>query len=167
MFHTILADPPWLERGGGKIKRGADRHYELMKTDQIIQTMLEAPVWCPAESCHLYLWVTNNFLEDGLRVMRELGFRYITMITWMKDMIGLGYYFRGQTEQLLFGTRGATQKPKVRTMSTAIVEKRRAHSQKPEQTYKIIECVSYAPYLEMFARVRRPGWYSWGKGVEA
>ena len=61
-YKTIYADPPWLERGGGKIKRGADKHYELMKTADI----MALPVKDLAEdNCHLYLWTTNNFLQDG------------------------------------------------------------------------------------------------------
>ena len=75
-YRCIVADPPWNERGGGKIKRGADRHYPLMKTPDIA-CMLLAPAWRPAESCHLWLWVTDNFLPDGLLVMDALGFRYV------------------------------------------------------------------------------------------
>ena len=85
MFHCVQADPPWLERGGGKIKRGADRHYKLMKTVDILDLMLDTfEEVGVAEDAHLYLWVTNNFLEDGLFVMNGLGFRYITNVAWVK-----------------------------------------------------------------------------------
>ena len=92
-YKTIYADPPWNEVGGGKkYKRGADRHYPLMKTKDIIAL----PVQDIADTnCHLYLWVTNNFLPDGLQVMQAWGFRYITTITWMKDRFGLGQYSGG------------------------------------------------------------------------
>lgn len=63
-YEIIYADPPWYESGGGKIKRGADRHYPLMKTKDIMA--LNVP---SAENAHLYLWVTNNFMADGLKVM--------------------------------------------------------------------------------------------------
>ena len=165
MFHTILADPPWLERGGGKIKRGADRHYPLLKTPEILEVMTSAPVWYPAESCHLYLWVTNNFLPDGLWLVEQLGFDYKTVLTWGKDRMGLGYYFRGQTEQLLFASKGLILKPRVKTKSTLMLEARREHSQKPELAYEVIEAVSHAPYLEMFCRQPREGWYSWGDEI--
>lgn len=102
-YHTIYADPPWMERGGGKIKRGADRHYPLMSTKDIMA--LDVPS-SAADDCHLYLWVTNNFLPDGLKVMEAWGFRYVTMITWLKDRAGLGQYFRGITESCLFGIKG-------------------------------------------------------------
>jgi len=105
-YRTILADPPWYERGAGKIKRGADRHYDLLKTHNIIRIILEDSPFNPADNCHLYLWVTNNFLKDGLRVIDELGFRYVTNLVWVKDRFGLGQYFRGQHELCLFAVKG-------------------------------------------------------------
>jgi N6-adenosine-specific RNA methylase IME4 len=134
-FCTLMADPPWLERGSGQIKRGADRHYPLMKTDAICR--LPVSSWMAADA-HAYVWVTNNFLPDGLRVMAAWGFRFITLVTWFKgdlsddwvDMVctdqqidepsreklivqadaalqmGIGQYFRGVTESCLFGVRG-------------------------------------------------------------
>lgn len=80
-YQTIMADPPWLERGSGQCKRGADRHYSLMKTRDICA--LPVARWA-APSAHLYLWVTNNFLPDGLEVMWAWGFRYVTKIDWYK-----------------------------------------------------------------------------------
>ena len=92
-YKTIYADPPWREQGGGKIKRGADRHYPLMKTKDI----KALPVKDIADDdCWLFLWVTNNFLKDGLEVMEEWGFRYVTNFVWTKERFGIGYYFRGQ-----------------------------------------------------------------------
>ncbi len=116
-YQIIYADCPWAESGGGKIKRGADRHYSLMKTEDILN--LDVPAICDANA-HLYLWVTNNFLIDGLEVMRAWGFDYKTVITWVKaenqvslgfgwvlQRVGLGQYFRGITEQCLFGVKGS------------------------------------------------------------
>lgn len=124
------------------------------------------------ENAHLYLWVTNNFLEDGLKVMRELGFRYITNIVWKKDRIGLGQYFRGQHELCLFGVKGRLpykhQVSATRsscTESTVIEAPRRKHSQKPDEMYGKIENTSYPPYVEIFAREEREGWDSWGDEV--
>ncbi len=165
MYRCIAADPPWLERGGGKIKRGADRHYPLMKTPDIIDLMWDvlAPVMDPT-GCHLHLWVTNNFLRDGLQVMDALGFRYVTMRTWAKDKIGLGQYWRGQTEQLLFGVMGKL--PALNRTESTLIGKglvpRGRHSEKPAIAYEEIERVSPGPRLEMFARGPRPGWTVWG-----
>ena len=73
-FKTILADPPWPEHGGGKIQRGADRHYPLMKIGDI-KGLAPYVEQVAADNCHLYLWTTNNYLPDALDIMREWGFR--------------------------------------------------------------------------------------------
>lgn len=181
-YQTIYADPPWNEVGGGRIKRGADRHYPLMKTKDI--KWLDVNKFAD-KNCHLYLWTTNNFLKDALEIMEHWGFRYITNIVWCKDRFGLGYYFRGQHELLLFGTKGQL-KPKhkdfsepnrwsgtkqlpttLTTPTTVIHAKRTTHSTKPEDFYTLIETVSHSPYLELFARRRRENWNIWGNEVES
>lgn len=165
-YRTVYADPPWLERGAGKIKRGADRHYPLMKTNEIIEYMKQIDI---DENAHLYLWVTNNFLPDGLKVMEALGFRYVTNRVWVKDKIGLGQYYRGQHELLLFGVKGKLPYKKAVgntrskcSISTVIKERRREHSAKPKSVYEDIERTSHPFYIEVFARNRRDGWDSWG-----
>jgi N6-adenosine-specific RNA methylase IME4 len=106
MYSTILMDPPWNETGGGKIKRGADKHYPLVKTPDLPRVIMQSPEWRPANDCHLYMWATNTFLADAIWLMGTLGFKYKTNVVWTKDRIGLGQYFRGQHELLLFGVRG-------------------------------------------------------------
>jgi len=165
LYRTVLADPPWLERGAGQIKRGADRHYPLMQTRDICSLPVRS--WA-ADDAHLYLWVTNNFLEDGLQVVRAWGFRYVTVITWMKDRAGLGQYFRGLTEHCLFAVRG--QLPYAMTEdghrlqgATGFFEAPRGeHSVKPETLRQMAERVSPGPRLEMFARRPAEGWDLWG-----
>jgi N6-adenosine-specific RNA methylase IME4 len=187
-FKTVCADPPWNEAGGGKIKRGADRHYPLIKKkEDILRVMLQAPCWVIADDAHLWLWVTNNFLPDGLWIMEALGFRYITNRVWAKMeeapsqavfspgehkpvyrrcRMGLGQYLRGCHELLLFGVRGKTMKPDTSVaMPSLLLAPTQEHSVKPAQAYKDIERVSPGPYLEMFARETREGWISWGNEV--
>ena len=168
-YRTILADPPWNETGGGKIRRGADAHYSLMKTDDIIQLMKDVLDGNVDENAHLYLWVTNNHLIDGLRVIDALGFRYVTTITWLKDRFGLGQYFRGNTEHCLFAVKGVLPYKVIdgkRAQGvTGFVEKRTEHSRKPEQLFVMAERVSYAPRIELFARRRREGWDLFGDEV--
>jgi len=164
MYKTICIDPPWNETGGGRIKRGADRHYSLLKDHEILQEIIKSGVFDPDENCHLYLWVTNNFLESGLLLMKALGFRYVTNLVWVKDRIGLGQYFRGQHELLLFGVKGRLP-AKVKNVPTVILAARSEHSRKPEVAYAMMEAVSHPPRLEMFARRRRLGWYVWGDEV--
>jgi N6-adenosine-specific RNA methylase IME4 len=105
--------------------------------------------------------VTNNFLEDGLKVLKALGFKYITNISWIKPTFGLGYYFRGQHEICLFGTkgRGAAIKTDDRAISSVIKAPKRKHSQKPEAFYNLVEKRSVGGYLYMFSRSKdRHGW---------
>ncbi len=187
-YRTIYADPPWLERGAGQTVRGAQKHYTLMSTVEICALRVDGrAVESLAENdAHLYLWVTNNFLPDGLAVMKAWGFNYKTIITWGKNRIGLGQYFRGQTEHLLFGTRGslpyAVVEEKTRAVptmfpgieeevrdpqkrlqgTTLILAARGQHSSKPEEFREMIQRVSPGPYIELFARRPMPGWDVWG-----
>jgi N6-adenosine-specific RNA methylase IME4 len=184
-YKTIYADPPWPERGSGKCKRGADKHYPLMKVKDIAAMPVQA--LRHPDGCHLYLWVTNNYLEDGLAVMKAWGFEYTTMITWAKAAIlatvhekgktdwlkvqmekpGLGQYYRGLTEHCLFGTYKA---PAYRTRldgkraqgKTLVMSPRQSHSTKPEPMRRYIEEVSHEPRVELFARQSYSAWDSWG-----
>jgi N6-adenosine-specific RNA methylase IME4 len=162
-----MADPPWKESGGGRIKRGADRHYPLMSTSEIVR--LPVSSWA-APNAHLYLWVTNNFLPDGVAVMRAWDFRYVTCVTWMKDRFGLGQYFRGNTEHCLFGVRGRlpyrTRVDGKRAQGvTGFCAARGEHSVKPWKLRYMAEQVSHGPYLELFARRPAEGWDVWGNEV--
>jgi len=166
-FRTIYADPPWPEYGGGRIRRGANRHYALMSIEEI-EALHQEVKRITDENCHLYLWTTNNYLPKALGVMAKWGFQYRTMITWAKDRFGLGQYFRGQTEHCLFGVRGMLpyrERPDGKRAQgiTLITAPRQEHSQKPERMAEMIELVSPPPYLEMFARHPRPSWSIWGE----
>ena len=166
IYSTIYADPPWPERGGGRIKRGADRHYELMTVKEIATLPVRNIV---ADNAHLYLWATNNYLHDAMHVMEAWGFRYVTCITWGKDKMGLGQYYRGQTEHCLFGVRGRLPYKlldgKRQQGTTLLNASRREHSRKPDEMRVMIERVSYPPFIELFARECVPGWNAWGKEV--
>lgn len=120
-YVCILMDPPWAERGGGKCKRGADKHYQVMSTGQILKAILGSGCFTPAADAHLWMWATNNYLADALWLYEELGFRYVTNFPWVKGSIeergdlkvykparmGIGQYARGCHELLLFGVRGS------------------------------------------------------------
>jgi N6-adenosine-specific RNA methylase IME4 len=169
--HTLLADPPWNETGGGVKggRRGADRHYPLMRTSDIMALSDGVKAVTDVNS-HCYLWVTNSFLKEGLEVLECWGYRYVTNIAWVKDRFGLGQYFRGQHELILFGVRGVlpykTRADGKRAQHpTVIFAPRQSHSQKPDKTFKMIEHVSHGPYLELFARKQRNNWNCWGNEV--
>lgn len=173
-YVTGLADPPWPERGGGKVKRGADRHYPLMSVRAICELPV-ARLFRP--DAHLYLWATNNYLRAAFDVMEAWGFRYVTCITWGKVkggriQTGLGQYFRGASEHLLFGVRGSLgyrldPGGARKQGATLVLEPRGEHSAKPEAFRNVVERVSPGPYLELFARRRVPGWDAWGNEVES
>jgi len=119
------------------------------------------------------MWVTNNTLKDGIEVLESWGFEYITMITWIKDKMGLGQYFRGKTEHVLFAKKGHLPykkdllTDKQNRGQTLIHEVRRRHSEKPKQLYEMIEKVSHPPYIELFSRQRfNSKWDIWGNEVD-
>jgi N6-adenosine-specific RNA methylase IME4 len=123
-----------------------------------------------APNAHLYLWVPNALLPEGLRVMECWGFRYVSNIVWAKrrkdggpDGRGVGFYFRNVTELVLFGVRGSMRTlPPGRRQVNMIETRKREHSRKPDEAYALIEACSPRPYLELFARYPRSGWSSWG-----
>ena len=166
-FNTILIDPPWNETGGGRIKRGADRHYPLIKTPDLPRVILSSPVWRPSVDAHLYMWATASHLQDALWLMSACGFVYKSNVVWVKDRIGLGQYFRMRHELLLFGTRGRgfACKTQTKTIQSVIESPRGKHSAKPVEFIELIESRSIGPYLEIFARQRRAGWTVWGNEV--
>ena len=170
-FGTILADPPWqFTNQTGKIapENKKLKRYKTMDLEEIKSLPVERVA---SKRSHLYLWVPNALLKEGLEVMEAWGFKYKTNIIWNKvrkdgepDGRGVGFYFRNTTEIVLFGTRGTkvrTLKP-GRTQVNMIKTKKREHSRKPDELYKIIEKCSWGPYLELFARGTRKKWTSWG-----
>jgi N6-adenosine-specific RNA methylase IME4 len=127
-----------------------------------------------APTAHLYLWVPNALVAEGLEVMRDWGFVYKTNLVWLKvrrdggpDGRGVGFYFRNVTELILFGTRGtgARTLPAGRRQVNLVATRKREHSRKPDELYGIIESCSPGPYLELFARHSRRGWTAWGDEV--
>lgn len=170
-FRTILADPPWrFINRTGKIAPEHQRlsRYKTLSTDDICALPVKS---ITQETAHLYLWVPNALLPDGLRVLRAWGFEYKTNIVWHKirkdggsDGRGVGFYFRNVTELLLFGVKGKNARTEKagRSQINFIKSRKREHSRKPDEQYELIESCSKGPYLELFARGERPGWLYWG-----
>ncbi len=173
-FTTLLADPPW--RFQHRTGKASPEHRRLSRYGTLTLEQIGAlPVpELAAEPAHLYLWVPNALLADGLEVMARWGFAYKTNLVWFKtrrdggpDGRGVGFYFRNVTELLLFGVRGSlrTLGPARRQVNLLATPKRE-HSRKPDQLYDLIERCSPGPYLELFARHPRPGWEQWGDELE-
>ena len=170
-FSTILADPPWqFKNRTGKV---APEHKRLTRYSTLsIEDIKDLPVEAvTAEKAHLYLWVPNSLLAEGLDVMKRWGFEYKTNLIWYKvrkdggpDRRGVGFYFRNVTEMILFGVRGSkarTLEP-ARSIPNVIIQRKREHSRKPDEQYDLIEQCSWGPYLELFARGKKEGWFCWG-----
>lgn len=156
-FRVIVADPPW--QYGNKATRGAaEDHYSTMTIPELCELDVEVRA---ADDAHLYLWVTNGFIDEGFDVLRAWGFTYKTCLTWVKPQMGLGNYFRSSTEHVLFGVRGSL-KTQDRGMMNWFEAPRGRHSAKPDSFYDLVERASPGPYLEMFSRRRRLGWSGWG-----
>jgi N6-adenosine-specific RNA methylase IME4 len=174
-FRTVLADPPWqFQNRSGKV---APEHKRLSRYETMTLAEIEAlPVSAvAAETAHLYLWVPNALLDQGLAVLASWGFTYKTNIVWHKvrrdggpDGRGVGFYFRNVTELVLFGVRGKdgrTLAPGRRQVNIIRAQKRE-HSRKPDELYGVIEACSAGPYLELFARGAREGWSAWGNQAD-
>jgi N6-adenosine-specific RNA methylase IME4 len=170
-FRTILADPPWqFQNKTGKV---APEHKRLSRYGTMtLQEITALPVSKVADTpSHLYLWVPNALLPEGLAVMQAWGFDYKSNIVWHKirkdggpDGRGVGFYFRNVTELILFGVRGKNARTlgSGRRQVNFLATRKREHSRKPDEQYSIIEACSPGPYLELFARGCRPKWTGWG-----
>lgn len=174
-FGTILADPPWqFQNRTGKV---APEHKRLNRYGTMtLEEICDLPVASlTADPAHLYLWVPNALLPEGLKVMEAWGFRYISNIVWHKvrkdggsDGRGVGFYFRNVTELLLFGVRGKNARTldPGRRQVNMIQSMKREHSRKPDEQYKLIEDCSWGPRLEMFSRGKRKDWVVWGNQAD-
>ena len=175
-YQTVYADPPWqFQNRTGKAapEHKRLRRYSTMTLNEIIQLPVQD---IADEKSHLYLWVPNALLPDGLAVMQAWGFTYKTNIIWEKirqdgypDGRGVGFYFRNVTEILLFGIRGKNNRTlqPARTQVNLIRSRKREHSRKPDEFIPLIESCSSGPYIELFARGDRAGWDMWGNQADA
>ena len=174
-YKTILADPPWqFQNRTGKM---APEHKRLNRySTMTLEDIKALPVArTAADTAHLYMWVPNALLPEGLEVMRAWGFNYKSNLVWHKirkdggsDGRGVGFYFRNVTEVILFGVRGKNARTLApgRTQVNYLSSRKREHSRKPDEQYPLIEACSPGPYLELFARGTRPNWTIWGNQAD-
>jgi len=171
-YSTIVADPPWAYRGkpgtmlttANKATTRPDQQYSRMSAEAVAAL----PVGdLAAANAHVYLWTTNPILPDSFAVLAAWGFNYVTTLTWLKTgTLGMGYYFRGDTEHVLFGVRGKAPIPPADRARNWFQAAKTGHSVKPPIFGDLVEQCSPGPYVELFARAPRLGWDSWGKGYE-
>lgn len=174
-FGTILADPPW--RFANRTGKMAPEHHRLSRYGTMdLEEIKALPVsQVAADPSHLYLWVPNALLMEGMQVMEAWGYQYKTNIIWHKirkdggpDGRGVGFYFRNVTEVILFGVRGKGARTLAagRRQVNFLATRKREHSRKPDELYDIVEACSAGPRLELFARGGRPGWSGWGNQAD-
>lgn len=179
-YRTIVVDPPWLysqhwkrskqasltgrmfKRGGAggrySAGRGAAANYDCMTLDELADMPINN--WAE-KNAHLYLWTTNAFLEKSFELARVWGFEPKTVLTWCKNQIGMGLYFRNSTEHVIFAVKGSLRCLR-RDVRTDFHAPRGRHSEKPAAFYDMVETMSPGPYLDVFNRKRRLGWDAWG-----
>lgn len=160
-FSTICIDPPWDWKDEGdnsQFGRG-DTTYGAMSHEEL----LDFPVGqYGAANSHIYLWITNRSLPKGFSLLEAWGYRYVTCLTWCKPSIGMGNYFRGSTEQVLFGVRGSLSLERKDVGTWFEAPRGKQHSEKPGEFYDLVESCSPGPYLDVFSRRERDGWVCWG-----
>lgn len=174
-YQTVYADPPWrFANRTGKMAPENKKltRYPTMELSDIIALPVSDVV---ADKAHLYLWVPNALLPDGLAVMKAWGFEYKSNLVWekvrkdgMPDGRGVGFYFRNVTELLLFGIKGKNNRTLARGRSQVNLLRamKREHSRKPDEFVDLIEACSPGSKLEMFARGDRTGWDMWGNQAD-
>ena len=164
-FAIVYADPPWSYEHVETESRAIENQYPTMALDEICALPVSAVVTPDAV---LFLWVPSPKLEEGLRVVREWGFAYRTCAVWVKDKIGMGYYFRQQHELLLVATRGNPPTPVPEMRPSSVIEAPRGeHSAKPPVVHDMIASMyPELPKVELFARGKREGWHVWGNQAQ-
>ena len=162
LFQTIVIDPPWDWGDEGDVDQfgRAKPDYTTMSIDEIEKLPISK---IADDNCHIYLWVTNRSLPKAFRLLEAWGFRYITCLTWVKPNIGMGNYFRGDTEQVIFGVKGSQQLKRHDVGTHFNAPRGKGHSAKPDEFYSLVESCSYGPYIDIFGRKEREGWSVWGE----
>lgn len=174
-YGVILCDPPWAFRAYRNeraiAQRSAQSHYHVQTLDEL-ETMPVASLAAP--SCALFMWAVDSHLDQAIKLMQAWGFTFKTIaFIWVKTTKGgqprmsMGLWTRKQAEICIMGTRGRpARKATGGGVRQVIMAQRREHSRKPDEQYERIEALVAGPYLELFARQRRPGWTAWGNEVD-
>lgn len=162
-FSIIYADPPWKYNFSQTNERSIETHYQVMSLEQIKKMKIPS-----TKDSILFLWATAPKLKEAIEVIDSWGFEYKTCAVWDKEIIGMGYWFRGQHELLLLATKGKVRTPEEKNRISSVIRiKRGRHSEKPKEIYEVIEKMfPNETYLELFARNKRDNWVSWGNEIK-
>lgn len=171
-YNIIYADPPWHYNAWKDGEGIAGNHYKTMKIEEIIK-MKDTIYKISEKDCVLFLWVTFPCLLEGIKTLKEWGFKYRTCgFTWVKRnrvsdtwFFGLGHWTRANAEICLIASKGKIKRVsnKVSQIIDTHIEE---HSKKPAiAREKIVELVGDLPRIELFARQTADGWDCWGDEV--
>jgi len=169
-YSVLYIDPPWSyknKKTGGSMVSGSASKYPTLSLYEIKNLPIQAIC---EKNCVLFLWATVPLLPDALEVMKAWGFKYKTTIFWRKIMsLGMGFWFRGQVEILLFGIKGKVKAFRLQE-ANFIQCKSEKHSKKPEIFRELIERAVHQTmenprFIELFATKRTEGWECWGKEI--
>jgi N6-adenosine-specific RNA methylase IME4 len=157
-FTTVVVDPPWDwdEMGGPSRARPT---YQMIPVEEL-KTKPIGKLTAP--DAHLYLWITNRILPKGFSLLEAWGFRYVTCLTWCKPIFGVGNYFRGSSEQILFGVKGQLPLRRHDVGTWFSAPRSNKHSEKPEKFFELVKQVSPGPYASLYEREKRDGFFCWG-----
>lgn len=163
-YQIIYADPPWSYRHCASKSRRIENQYNTMSLEIIKKLNIPSE-----DNCILYLWATAPKLQEALEVLNAWGFDYRTCMVWDKEIIGMGYWFRGQHELLLVGVKGKMSPPPQKLRKSSVLRvKRGQHSRKPDHIkYWIQQWYPYKTKIELFAREKTEGWDVWGNEIES
>lgn len=168
LYKTVVIDPPWAPKQGATWKtRFTDKgrpqkHYNTLTLDEIKQIKL--PI---EEQAHVYVWAINQHLDWAYDLTIHWGLEVIQIFTWCKNGLGVGQ-FQCNSEQILVCRRGSRHgNPFGKSKGTWFQWDRGIHSEKPQEFYELVEKISPAPRLDMFARKKRKGWDVWGNEVNS
>ena len=164
-FPIVYADPPWRYEHIETESRAIENQYPTMTLSDICAMPVSGIV---TDDAVLFLWATSPKLLEAMHVIDAWGFTYRTCAVWVKDKIGMGYYFRQQHELLLVATRGTPPTPAPRDRPASVIEAARLeHSAKPDEVYELItRMYPTLPKVELFARSSREGFTAWGNQAE-
>lgn len=184
MYRMVAMDPPWPERGGGRIKRGADRHYDVVDYRALPEVVKSSPLWRPdSTGCLVLCWTTVSSCERAYWLLRCLQVEPVSMLYWVKDRsyavsrddtgrlvveggrFGLGQYTRHDVEMVIIGRIGRVEPPRLMRRSWFFARPG-AHSEKPREAYELFEALGDGPRAELFARTVWPGWDVWGDELD-